>query len=64
VQVLRAIGYLAAAPVFLVIDLGNGMPWSWMAGNSGSCLLIGVLLSGLLLTERLASRRSAEKPVT
>jgi hypothetical protein len=49
--ILTALGYLLAGPVFFVIDFGNGMPWSWMAGNGGSCLLIGTLLLGLLLGE-------------
>jgi len=54
--VLTAVGYLLAAPVFLVIDLGNGMPWLWMAGNSGGCLLVGALLAQLLWAERSARR--------
>jgi hypothetical protein len=52
--VLTALGYLLAGPVFFVVDLGNGMPWSWVAGNGGSCLLIGALLLGLLWGERAA----------
>lgn len=47
--IVTAFGYLLAAPVFLLIDLSNGMPWTWTAGNSGSCVLIGTLLLGLLL---------------
>src|SRR5437764_12184063 len=31
--VLSAIGYLLAAPVFVTIDLINGMPTSWIVGN-------------------------------
>jgi hypothetical protein len=54
--ILTAVGYLAAGPVFFVVDLGNRMPWSWMAGNGGSCLLIGALLSGLLWGERAAAK--------
>src|SRR3954454_8584252 len=46
--ILSAVGYLVAAPVFFVIDSANGMPWTWTAGNGGSCLLVGVVLSGLL----------------
>jgi hypothetical protein len=49
--ILTAVGYLLAGPVFIAVDLGNGMPWSWLAGNGGSCLLIGVLLLGLLVGE-------------
>jgi hypothetical protein len=59
--ILTAAGYLLAAPVFFVIDVGNGMPWSWVAGNGGSCLLIGVLLSGLLWGE-WAARKGAAPP--
>jgi len=57
--ILSAVGYLAAGPVFFVIDLSNGMPWSWIAGNSGSCILIGALLSGLLWGEHAAMKRTA-----
>jgi len=53
---LTMIGYLLAAPVLLVIDWGNAMPWLWIVGNSGSCLLIGVLLAVLLGGERAATR--------
>ena len=55
--ILTAIGYLLAGPVFIAIDLSNDMPWSWMAGNGGSCILIGVLLLGVLLGERLSGRK-------
>jgi hypothetical protein len=54
--VLTVIGYLLAAPVFFVVDLSNGMPWSWIAGNGGSCLLIGALLLGLLWGEQAAKK--------
>jgi hypothetical protein len=54
--ILSAIGYLLAAPVFFVIDLGNNMPWSWIAGMSGSCLLVGIVLTGLLLAERASKK--------
>jgi hypothetical protein len=57
--ILTAIGYLLAGPVFFVIDLGNRMPVSWMAGNGGSCLLIGTLLLGLLWWERAQTKRTA-----
>jgi hypothetical protein len=57
--VLTAVGYLLAAPVFVAVDLGNGMPWTWTAGNGGSCLLVGSLLSALLWGERAAARRTA-----
>jgi hypothetical protein len=55
--ILTAIGYLLAGPVFIVVDVTNGMPWSWIAGNGGSCLLIGALLLGLLRGEQLAAKR-------
>jgi hypothetical protein len=54
--VLTAIGYLLAGPAFLAIDLILGMPWFWIAGNSGSCLLIGTLLASLLAAERQNNR--------
>ena len=54
--ILSAIGYLLAAPVFFTIDFTNGMPWSWMLGNGGSCFLIGVLLSVLLWGEGRSGR--------
>jgi hypothetical protein len=57
--ILTAIGYLLAGPVFFVVDVHNGMPWSWIAGNGGSCFLIGALLLGLLWGERAAMRRAA-----
>lgn len=57
--ILTMVGYLLAGPVFFVIDLGNGMPWSWIAGNGGSCLLIGTLLLGLLWGERAATKSAA-----
>ena len=60
--VLTAFGYLLAGPVFIVVDLSNGMPWSWIAGNGGSCLLIGTLLLGLLWGEQLAAK-SASKTI-
>ena len=50
--ILTAVGYLLAGPVFFAIDIGNDMPWFWMAGNGGSCLLIGILLSALLVIEK------------
>jgi hypothetical protein len=59
---LAALGYLLAGPVFFVIDLGNRMPWSWVAGNGGSCLLIGTLLFGLLWYER--AKDQAAVPMT
>ena len=56
--ILTAIGYLLAGPVFIAIDLSNDMPWSWMAGNGGSCILIGILLAGAFVGERLANKSS------
>jgi hypothetical protein len=57
--ILTMIGYLLAGPVFFVIDLSNGMPWVWIAGNGGSCLLIGTLLLGLIWGEWAAGKRAA-----
>ncbi len=54
--VLSAIGYLLAAPVFVTIDLINGMPATWVAGIGGSCLLIGSLILGALLGERASAQ--------
>src|SRR5262245_58526198 len=45
--ILTGLGYLAAGPAFFLIDTSAGMPGFWVAGNGGSCLLIGVLLLGL-----------------
>jgi len=54
--VLTAIGYLLAGPVFLLIDWTLGMPCGfWLAGNGGSCLLIGLLLSAVLGERAAAS---------
>lgn len=50
--ILTAIGYLLAGPVFLLVDWNNDMPWLWMAGNGGSCLLIGTILLVLILAEK------------
>ena len=57
--ILTAVGYLLAGPVFFAVDLHNGMPWSWIAGNGGSCLLIGALLLGLLWGEKAARKGAA-----
>jgi hypothetical protein len=57
--ILTVVGYLLAAPVFFVVDLSNNMPWSWIAGNGGSCLLIGLLLMGLVYGEQVAIQRRA-----
>jgi hypothetical protein len=46
--ILAAVGFLASGPVFILIDTLAGMPWFYAAGNGGSCLLIGGLLSALL----------------
>jgi hypothetical protein len=56
--ILTMVGYLLAGPVFVVVDLTNGMPWSWITGNGGSCLLIGVLLLGLLWGEQASKGRA------
>jgi hypothetical protein len=60
--ILTAVGYLMAGPVFFVVDLNNGMPWSWVVGNGGSCLLIGALLGGLLWGEQVSQQRAASAP--
>jgi hypothetical protein len=56
--ILSAIGYLVTAPVFIAIDVANGVPWYWMANNGGACLLIGVVLGALLLGERIMGEKS------
>jgi hypothetical protein len=45
---LTGVGYLLAGAAFVAIDLCDGLPWFWAAGNGGSCLLIGALVLGLL----------------
>ena len=50
--VLSAVGYLAYGVAFLFGDMRLGLPAMWVAGNAGSCLLIGGLLSSLLIAER------------
>jgi hypothetical protein len=54
--ILTAAGYLIAGPVFFLIDLAAGMPGFWIAGNGGSCLLVGILLFGLLWRERASGQ--------
>jgi hypothetical protein len=49
---LTGVGYLLAGPAFIAIDLCDGLPWFWAAGNGGSCVLIGALVLGLLWAER------------
>jgi hypothetical protein len=61
--VLTAVGYLVAAPVFLAIDLANGMPRLWTAANGGSCLVLGALLTLLLWADRCPSPSEATKAV-
>src|SRR5262245_44224875 len=58
--VLSAIGYLLAGPVFITIDVINGMPTSWIVGNGGSCLLIGSLLGAALLGERASVKAASD----
>jgi hypothetical protein len=57
--ILSAIGYLLAGPVFITIDIINGMPTSWIVGNGGSCLLIGSLIFAALLGERVSATSEA-----
>jgi hypothetical protein len=42
--ILTGIGYLLAGPAFFVIDYTSGMPWWWVVGDGGACLLIGALI--------------------
>jgi hypothetical protein len=58
--ILTAFGYLVTGPVFVLIDLTNGMPWPWIAGNGGSCFLIGLILLGLLWGERMSGGKSGD----
>jgi hypothetical protein len=37
-------GYLVAGPVFMLIDWTSGMPWWWIVGDGGGCLVIGLLV--------------------
>jgi len=56
--ILTGFGYLVTCPVFVAIDLSNGMPWFWVVGNGGSCLLVGVVVLGLLWAERAARNKA------
>ena len=38
------VGYLLAGPVLIIIDFTSGMPWWWIIGDGGGCLLIGVVI--------------------
>ena len=38
------VSYLLAGPVFCLIDLTSGMPWFWAAGDTASCLFVGMAL--------------------
>jgi hypothetical protein len=42
--IFTGIGYLLAGPVLIAIDYTSGMPWWWVIGDGGTCLLIGVLI--------------------
>ena len=53
--VLSSVGYLAYGAVFLLTDIGLGMPRLWVIGNGGSTLLVGAILLGLVCAD---SRRS------
>jgi hypothetical protein len=55
--ILTGIGYLVTGPVFLLIDLQNGMPWSWTMGNGGACLVIGAVVLALLWGEHVSERK-------
>jgi hypothetical protein len=55
---LSAVGYLVTAPVFIAIDVSNGMPWYWIANNGGACLLIGAILIALLVGETRAGGKA------
>lgn len=55
--ILSALGYLVYGAVFLLTDIGLGMPRLWVVGNGGSCLLVGTILLGLLWAEARESAR-------
>lgn len=42
--IFTGIGYLLTGPVLIAIDLTSGMPWWWIIGDGGTCLLIGVVI--------------------
>jgi hypothetical protein len=42
--IFTGIGYLLAGPVLIAIDFTSGMPWWWIIGDGGTCLLIGLLI--------------------
>ena len=54
--VVLTVGYLAYGMAFLFGDMRLGMPALWVAGNAGSCLLIGGLLTTLLIADAGAKR--------
>lgn len=60
--VFTGVGYLLAAPVFVWIDLAAGMPGFWVAGNGGSCLLVGLIVPGLLWGERAGRNGKITSP--
>ena len=43
--IFTGVSYVLAAPVFVLIDVGAGMPWFWTLGDGGACFCLG---SGLL----------------
>jgi hypothetical protein len=56
--VMGTAGYLVYGVVFLVTDIGLGMPRLCVVGNGGSCLLIGALLIGSLWAAHRQEARS------
>jgi len=60
--ILSAIGYFVTPPVFIAIDVANGMPWWWVANMGGSCLLIGTILFALLIAEKKTGRERVAAP--
>ena len=42
--ILTGFGYLLAGPAFFAIDYTSGMPWWWIVGDGGACLLIGAVI--------------------
>lgn len=50
--IFNGVAFLAAAPVFLLIDLTSGMPVWWALSDPGSCGLFGAALLALSLTNR------------
>ena len=50
------VSYVLAGPVFCFIDLTSGMPWFWTAGDTASCLFVGM---ALLWLDRIGKRETS-----